>query len=141
MWRAFVVGTVALLYAGNGEAQEKDPLADEWICISTTFRGSESREKGFTARFSDGKATFTSTDGKQQSGTYTFDLSKAPATIDLVPGDGPDKGKIRKGIFAVDKQEMKLCFNRDGQVRPTAFSSKTGDDNLLFVLQRVDTKK
>jgi squalene-hopene/tetraprenyl-beta-curcumene cyclase len=134
---ALALGTAWLVLMGN--AQEPNPLAGTWVVVSTTNEGKDdSQLKDFTASFAGGKVRFRSKDGKEHTGTYVLENSKKPATIDFVPADGPHQGKTLKGIFAVGKQDLKLCLGKEGQERPTAFSSKPTEATVLLVLKKAD---
>jgi squalene-hopene/tetraprenyl-beta-curcumene cyclase len=138
MWYTLAVGAAWLL-VGPGGAPKTDPLAGTWVVVSTTNgENDDSQLKGFTATFADGKVTFKSKDGKGHAGTYTLDTGENPATINLVPADGPHKGKTLKGIFAVEKRDLKLCLGKEGEDRPTAFSSKAGQATVLLVLKKAE---
>jgi squalene-hopene/tetraprenyl-beta-curcumene cyclase len=133
---ALAVGAAWLL-VGTGVARQADPLAGAWVVVSTTNGGREDVQlKDFTATFAAGKLRFTSKDGKEDGGTYTLDTGKKPAAIDFVPADGPHKGKTLKGIFAVEKEELKLCLGKEGEDRPAAFRSQAGEATVLLVLKR-----
>jgi len=47
--------------------------------------------------------------------TYTADAGGYPMTIDLTPDQGAAKGKVLKGIYALDGLALKICY-----VSPTA---------------------
>jgi uncharacterized protein (TIGR03067 family) len=117
--------------------EKNDPLAGTWIIVSMTNDGNDRPDhKDAKATFANGKLTLKGTDEKEHTGTYTLDVAKKPATIDLVPADGPHKGKTLKGIFAVDKDELKVCLGQEGKDRPTELSSKAGSETMLFVLKK-----
>ncbi len=70
--------------------------------------------------------------GKGIALEFTVDASKKPAWINLVPGDGPKKGKTLKGIYSVEKGTMRMCLRGDPDgKRPTKFD--TGNDGDLFL--------
>lgn len=62
-------------------------------------------------------------------------MKKIPAEIDLVPADGPHKGKTLKAIYVVEDKELKLCVGGEGEDRPTAFRSLAGEETLLLTLK------
>jgi uncharacterized protein (TIGR03067 family) len=135
--------TAVWLLAVTGHAQNTDPLAGTWVVVATTNGGQDdSQLRDHTATFADGKLTFKSKDGKVHTATYTLDASKKPATLDLVPADGPHQGKTLKAIYVIDKNgELKLCVGKEGEDRPTAFSSKAGEQTVLLSLKKADAGK
>lgn len=73
----------------------------------------------------------------KKTATYTIDPSKKPATLDLVPEDGPEKGKMLPCIFIVDKDELKICAaTKPGQDRPKEFATKEGSKSMMMTLKR-----
>jgi uncharacterized protein (TIGR03067 family) len=123
-------------------ALNTDPLAGTWVVVSTTNGGKDdSQLKDHTATFAGGKVTFKSKDGKVHTATYTLDANKSPPTIDLVPADGPHQGKALKAIYVISTNELKLCVGKEGEDRPTAFSSKAGAETVLLTLKRAEAGK
>lgn len=117
-------------------ADEKDPLVGTWTVVSVTHGGQDDpKAKDSTATFKDGKVSIKEKEGEGHGGAYKVDTSKKPATIDIVPDDGPQKGKTMKGIFAIEKGELKICFAM-GDTRPTALSSKAGEETVLIVFKK-----
>jgi uncharacterized protein (TIGR03067 family) len=129
------------LVAGPDDTKKTDPLNGTWVVISMTHGGEENvKAKDSTVTFADGKVMIKDkAEDKDHDGTYTLDTTKKPATIDLVPGDGPDKGMTWKGIFTMEKGELKLCMAKAGKDRPTV-RSKAGDETMLLVLKKADKK-
>jgi uncharacterized protein (TIGR03067 family) len=112
-------------------------LAGSWVVSSTTIGGvADPQLVGRTATFVDGRLTFRSKDGDEHSGTYTQDAKASPADIDFVPADGPHKGKLLKGVFAVDGDELTICLGKEREARPTTFSKKTGEQSVLLRMRR-----
>jgi squalene-hopene/tetraprenyl-beta-curcumene cyclase len=119
-----------------------DPLAGSWIVVSTTNGGKDdSQLKDHTATFADAKVTFRSKDGKEHSATYTSDTGKKPATIDLVPTDGPHQSKTLKGIFTISTDQLILCVGKEGETRPTKCSSNADEQTVLYVLRKLAVAK
>lgn len=57
------------------------------------------------------------------AGPYTSDESKTPKTIDVTGTGDEDKGKVWKGIYALDKDALRICFGEPGEGRPEKFTS------------------
>jgi uncharacterized protein (TIGR03067 family) len=69
---------------------------------------------------------------------YRLDTSKTPKQIDLtVTAKG---APIIKGIYALDGDELRLCFSIMGKDRPTEFASKPGAAEFL-ILHRLGKAK
>ena len=70
---------------------------------------------------------------------FKLDPGKSPRAIDLIPQDGPDKGKTIYGIYALNKGQLKICapnFGGDLNKRPTDFKTTSGDGLGLLTLER-----
>lgn len=82
-------------------------------------------------------------DGEGRRCKFTLDTAKTPKAIDLVPGDGPSKGKTFPGIYSLQDGKLRLCINifrqHTGQ-RPTEFKTQPGDGTAFVTLERVKQK-
>src|SRR5271156_314856 len=56
-----------------------------------------------------GDAYTVSIGAEKTEGTFTLDPSKNPKTIDIVPDNGPDRGKKQPGIYEIDGDKIKIC--------------------------------
>ena len=93
----------------------------------------------FAAKFFDDEVSFTvvlQEDGKEKTNMHPakikVDATRTPATIDIAPLDGPEKGRTFPGIYKFEKGELVLVFAEKGD-RPTDFS---GEGEVLFVRLR-----
>ena len=68
--------------------------------------------------------------------TIKTDPSKKPATLDLTPQDGPDKGKNGLCIYDIKDDVLRLCIAEPGRDRPTDFTSKKGSGWTLITMKR-----
>lgn len=68
--------------------------------------------------------------------TFTIDPTQKPPHIDIVPSDGPEKGKKGRGIYSLDNDELKLCIGGPGEPRPKEFISKEGVKTVLVTMKR-----
>lgn len=58
-------------------------------------------------------------DGKLlQAGSLQLDPSKSPHTVNLSVKEGDGKDGVMLGIYALDGNTLKLCFDPEGQKRP-----------------------
>jgi uncharacterized protein (TIGR03067 family) len=72
---------------------------------------------------------------------FTFDSTHTPTAIVLTWKECPWNGKkdfVRKAIFAVDNDSLKLCLSRkdDDKEAPSDFSARAGSERLLWVFRR-----
>ncbi|MBI3838157.1 MAG: TIGR03067 domain-containing protein [Planctomycetia bacterium] len=89
------------------------------------------------------KLTVTGTDYHFQNGafnehgSYKFYAAKNPKELDIVVGEGADKGKIYLAIYQVDGDELTICLDSANKNRPREFTGKAGSGCVLEVWHRV----
>jgi len=72
---------------------------------------------------------------------YKLDPAAKPKAIDLIPEEGPAKGKTLQGIYSLQRDELKVCFvspnipDPENQKRPGEFSAKKGSGYVLLVFR------
>jgi uncharacterized protein (TIGR03067 family) len=93
--------------------------------------------KGFIITFEGDKHTVKKGDKVIQVGTQKLDPSKSPKAIDVTMIEGPSKGTVMLGIYAIDGDTLKVCFDPHGKKRPTEFKSAPGSENFVTVHKRV----
>jgi uncharacterized protein (TIGR03067 family) len=77
-------------------------------------------------------------DGADKAAKIKIDASKAPATIDITPTDGGEKGKTFPGLIKAEKGEVTLVFVEKGSERPKGFTSEGG---AMLLRLKKDEKK
>jgi uncharacterized protein (TIGR03067 family) len=70
------------------------------------------------------------------AGTQTIDPSKSPKAIDVTMTEGPMKGVVLLGIYEIDGDTLRVCFDMGGKKRPTEFKSPPGSETLVNVHKR-----
>ena len=93
--------------------------------------------KMFVVIFEGDKHTVKKGDEVIQVGTQKLDPSKSPKTIDVTMTEGPSKGTVMLGIYEIDADTLKVCFDPQGKKRPTEFKSAPGSENFVNVHKRV----
>jgi RNA polymerase sigma-70 factor (ECF subfamily) len=75
----------------------------------------------------------------ERTATFTLDPGKKPKWIDVVPDEGPAKGKRLPAIYELDGDTLKLCFDNIGvsDQRPTEFRSTAENRLDLLILRRL----
>jgi len=72
------------------------------------------------------------------AGTLRVDPGATPATIDFQHTERVLKGKVWKGIYALDGDTLTVCDNASnlGKGRPAAFEAKSGSGYVLITFKR-----
>lgn len=110
-----------------------------------TFESSEaggkalpaSELKGFILTFEGDKHTVKKGDEVIQSGIQKLDPSKSPKAIDVTMTEGVNKGAVMLGIYEIDGDTLKVCFDAEGKKRPTQFKSAPGSATFVNVHKRL----
>ena len=131
-------GTVA---GGKAEIEkEARKFQGTWTFESSVTGGEElaaDHLKMFVVTFEGDKHTVKKGDEVIQAGTQKLDPSKSPKTIDVTMVEGPHKGTVMLGIYEIDADTLKVCFDPQGKKRPTDFKSPPGSKNFVNVHKRV----
>ena len=139
------LGLAAFGGTGTG-ADDKADLEKEfkkfhgvWTFASSEAGGKKAPAddlKGLTVTFAGDKYTVKKGDEVIQVGTQKINPSKSPKTIDVTMTEGPSKGKVMLGIYEIDADTLKVCFDPEGKTRPTEFKSPPGSKNFVNVHKR-----
>jgi uncharacterized protein (TIGR03067 family) len=136
-----VLCSVAIAFGvRQARADKKDTLNDDKQILGTWTvvyfdEGGQKAPKGMLKEF---KVTFTA-DGKmkakqgkkEQEFTWKLDPSRKPRQFDATN----TKGWTVRGIYALDGDDLTLCWARRGD-RPTEFACKKGAPVVYQVLRR-----
>jgi uncharacterized protein (TIGR03067 family) len=66
--------------------------------------------------------------------TFTLDPSASPRAIDVLEEDS--SGGPHRGIYALEGDTLRLCFDTAGGERPAKFAGKADPGSILLVLKR-----
>jgi uncharacterized protein (TIGR03067 family) len=111
-----------------------------WTIESSEYGGEKlpaDQLKEFVVIYEGEKHTVKAGDKVIQVGTQKIDPSKSPKTIDVTMTEGPSKGTVMLGIYEIDGDTLKACFDMEGKKRPTEFKSPPGSQTFLNVHKRV----
>jgi uncharacterized protein (TIGR03067 family) len=124
--------------------EKKDDAKDElkkfegaWVLVSSEHDGEKAPEELIkTAKASvKGDKVTLSVGGKTvMEAEFKVDPTKKPKTIDSTATAGPDKGKKSFGIYEMEGDTLKICYNE--KERPKEFSAKKGSGNTLDTYKR-----
>jgi RNA polymerase sigma factor (sigma-70 family) len=73
---------------------------------------------------------------------HKLDRATTPKSIDLIPQEGPAKGKTLRGIYSLEGDQLKICYvspsipEPEKKARPSEFAAKKGSGNVLLVFRR-----
>ncbi|MEX0676569.1 MAG: TIGR03067 domain-containing protein [Pirellulales bacterium] len=72
-----------------------------------------------------------------ERGAYKFHPDQEPKALDIVVGEGPDKGKVYLVIYKVEGDRLTICLESANKNRPKQFTGKAGTGCVLEAWQRV----
>jgi uncharacterized protein (TIGR03067 family) len=77
--------------------------------------------------------------GKERiEGVYELDPAHKPKHINATRTSGDARGKVLQGIYQIDGDEMKMCYQVPGAAkRPAAFATRASDGVRLYVFRRI----
>jgi len=142
---ALVLGLAFTLMApAPKEAPKESPkIEGEWTVESFDGNGDKGPDAGsILFRFAEGKVSIK--EGKREKAeeaSYTLDLKKKPATIDIRPENRGGKGEVVLGILEISGDTMKICFTKEGGERPTMFKGDAEKRIVMLTLKRVKPEK
>ena len=120
--------------------KEARKIQGTWTFESSVTGGEDlpaDQLKMFVVIFEGDKHTVKKGEEVIQVGTQKLDPSKSPKTIDVTMVEGPYTGTVMLGIYEIDADTLKVCFDPEGKTRPTVFKSPPGSKNFVNVHKRV----
>jgi uncharacterized protein (TIGR03067 family) len=120
--------------------KDKEKLQGTWKAVTAQRRGeSDPTAEEHRLIFSGDEFSVKKGEETMIKGKYQIDPSKKPKEIDMefieTKRDSL-KGKTALGIYELDGNTLKWCWNRPGGQRPKTFSSEAEDEHLLVTLKR-----
>ena len=145
----------ALLVTGGADAQQKQarpPARPKvpagmalWRMVSYVNDGKKeapaAKKENVAGVVYNGKGFALALGRTRTQGSYKLDPSKTPMQIDISLTSGDGKGPTIKGIYEVKGGTLRACYAPPGKARPTAFGSRPGSGNRLFVWQPVQAAR
>jgi uncharacterized protein (TIGR03067 family) len=125
---------IGLLVAADDKKDDlKDKLKGTWTVISMEEGGKKAPDdaiKGMTLTFDGDKVTYKHGNDTKMA-TFKLDATQKPGHFDIMPSDGPEKGKTLKMIFMLDGDTLIIAGakNDDGP-RPKTFEEAHGKMTL-----------
>lgn len=111
---------------------DQEKLRGKWIVELFEYNGTPVELlKDAVREFNDDKYTLTPKAGDVINGTIKLlDSSKKPKIIDLVVNN-----QTLKGIYEIEGDTLKMCYNLNNPERPTEFVSKP-DSGIVLVMHK-----
>ena len=141
--KATVMLMAILLIAADKKDEktsDKQTLQGTWEYVSAT-RGGKPYEEPIGVRITFAGDSITRIiEKKTHEHKYKLYPNKEPKEISfIVVKDGKDE--VSTGIYSLEGDTLKWCFNLPGKPTPKTLESKEGDELTLCVLKRVKAEK
>lgn len=136
----FIPSIVMAVHAGDAKT-DIEKFQGKWTVVSLVEEGKAvpaTELAGFEITIE--KDIYTATEKGEVVAKYRFKLdpTKKPATIDFTALIGKDKEKTTElGIYAFDKDQLKMCVDETGKLRPNVFEGKGTEKCSVIVLKKV----
>ena len=137
-WLTIGAGLAAAFEARPEEPQKK--LEGSWTATKEERDGKAAEDLvGHRLSLTGDRFEIKSKDGKTlYAGAVKLDPSAKPAAFDFEHTEGELKGKVWKGIYALEGDTLTTCDNGPDpdKPRPTAFEAKKGSGYVLITFKR-----
>jgi uncharacterized protein (TIGR03067 family) len=114
--------------------KELKKVQGTWVFQSVEAAGKQEpagQFKGVTVTFAGDRYTVNKGDEMIQACTMKLDPTKSPKTLDATVAEGLNKGAIILGIYEINGDTLKVCFDPEGKRRPTEFKTVSGSQTLV----------
>jgi uncharacterized protein (TIGR03067 family) len=71
-----------------------------------------------------------------RAGGIQFDPARNPSTMNFIVREGDGKGEVMPGIYSLDGDTLKICFNPKGETAPKDFKPDAKDGFTLITLKK-----
>ncbi len=109
-------------------------LEGAWVPISANVSGSELRVNELRVKYLvlDGQdySIIDRSNRVVDSGQYLVNDRAVPPTLDIVGRQGPNAGRSMLAIFELEGDQLTVCYDLDGKLRPVNMHAQ--DDQLLL---------
>jgi uncharacterized protein (TIGR03067 family) len=134
-----LIGSAIADDKADAAKKDLDKLQGTWTFVSMESNGQAvpQGDPAPTITFDGNKFTVKAGDAVLQAGTQTLDPGKKPKEVDSTVTEGEGKGTTMLGIYELDGDNLKACFDIQGKKRPTEFKTAAESGHMLVVLKRV----
>jgi uncharacterized protein (TIGR03067 family) len=137
---AIVIVFAITASAGSQEStNDAKALEGKWLVVTAELGGTAMpKEVTQTMRLSIMGEKYAFTEGKAlDQGMVKIDGSKKPKAMDIIGGEGPNKGKTFLAIYDLQGDTLRVCYDLTGKARPSEFATKKGGLLFLATYQRM----
>lgn len=145
MFRTLTVAVVGLAFfalllppAFAEEESEKDlqKMAGDWTPVLMQLNGKKQPEELLKSiKLSIKGDKYNTVVGKEKDeGTLKLDAAKEPREMDIVPGVGPNKGKLLPCIYEIKGDELRVCYGLNGTARPADFKADEDAKGVVMLI-------
>jgi uncharacterized protein (TIGR03067 family) len=126
--------------AQQDEASKKEleKFQGTWVFVSMEQDGREApkTEEPHTVTFEGDKFTVKLGNKVVQAGTHKLDPTKKPKTVDATVTEGEGKGTTMLGIYELEGDTIKVCFDSQGKQRPSQYRTAASPGYFMAVVKR-----
>ena len=145
--KALIVGLLIMLAASLIIAEpskqdlakkDMDGIQGTWKIVTLEADGKQApAEIVATLKFVFKDDTLTIVPGEPSFTNYKFKLDRAtkPAGFSMTHADGTQKGQTDEGIYALNGDDLKICFCLSGKI-PKEFTAKAKSGQWMYSLER-----
>ncbi len=138
MPRLLAVTILCLMAATSTLADGLKDLNGTWVPSKGELNGEKAPDdfiKSIKLTITDGKYAVEVGEQKE-TGSFTIDAVKKPATMDIHANDGPNKGKKILAIYELAGDTLKVCYKLGEGKRPEEFTSTKDNNQFLVTYKR-----
>ena len=138
---AAVLGILAVgVLQSEAVGNDLEKLQGEWAMVSHVADGELDEALVGAVRVVDGKEFVMKRNDRVLRGArIKIDATKQPKWIDITFTQGPEKGKVRQGIYVLVGDTQQICYGELNGKRPAQFVSNPGTGHRLVVFKRMGT--
>src|SRR5712692_1020082 len=110
--------SIVFALAVSVRADDAKDLNDTWKPVEGTGAGATLSKEfldSVTLTITDGAKYKAKVGEMEESGTFKFDATKTPKTMEIKIGDGPNKDKTLLAIYELSGDTLKVCYDTTGK--------------------------
>lgn len=127
---------LAPVAAANESEKDLQKMAGDWVPVQMQLNGKKQPEELLKAiKLSIKGDKYNTVVGQEKDeGTLKLDATKEPREMDIVPGVGPNKGKLLPCIYEIKGDELRVCYGLNGIARPADFKAEEDAKGVIMLM-------